>query len=249
MEIWERGSIGRKWHSRTHKRRALAWTHLERNFAAVRSTGRRLAFDNLWTRRPPPPRDFPHPRAPLSGVVTPPKQAEVARLMRPPRGNQGISGKATRYIYIRILNLAALAPSRSRFRSRYEIVRDNYAANRPAIRYGNRISEMSEENIEDSPRFWKFSHLSSYLLSGKIGEASSVLASLTTFQIHHPMMIGVYDFCQFLKEERFEMVENNGSRCQIAVIIRIIIGTVFDENKCIYTCYISLYINVCKRVI
>lgn len=32
--------------------------------------------------------------------MTPPKQAEVARLMRPPRGNQGISGEATRYIYI-----------------------------------------------------------------------------------------------------------------------------------------------------
>lgn len=172
-----------------------------------------------------------------------PVDAATARKSRNLRRGNSI------YIYIRILNLAALAPSRSRFRSRYEIVRDNYAANRPAIRYGNRISEMSEENIEDSPRFWKFSHLSSYLLSGKIGEASSVLASLTTFQIHHPMMIGVYDFCQFLKEERFEMVENNGPRCQIAVIIRIIIGTVFDENKCIYTCYISLYINVCKRVI
>lgn len=40
------------------------------------------------------------------------------------------------------------------------------------------------------------------------------------------------------------MIENNVSRCQIAVIIRIIIGTVFDENKCIYTRYILLYINV-----
>lgn len=79
-----------------------------------------------------------HPCQPPSGL-TPPKQAEVAPV-------DAASARKSRHLrdsrarYIEFGHGPPLAPSRSRFRSRYEkIVRDNYAANRSSIRHGNRI--------------------------------------------------------------------------------------------------------------
>lgn len=173
MEIWKRGSIGRKWHSRTHKRRfrvhwrGRIWSGTSPQCVPPADGSRSIIYERGGRRRA----TFRILEHPCRGSwLLPSKRKSPGWCGHRAEIKESPERQLDIYIYVYwIWPRPALAPSRSRFRSRYEIVRDNYAANRPAIRYGNRISEMSEENIEDSPRFWKFSHLSSYLLSGKMG--------------------------------------------------------------------------------